>query len=805
MASSRSHRALGLAALAVATAVLTVFVLPPSVKQPLLASIPGASSFAASGINLGLDLQGGTQLSFKLDMAEIAARNSDETKDNDISVPEAVNGVMNILERRVNSLGVAEANIFSAQFGEEQQVFVELPGVKDIADAKARVGRVTKLAFKEANTDADNNLKGSQYQAAGKLLLAAEKDGLTAATEAARAEGAKLTSSSVKAASGSKLSGAVGNALLEAADNNQKLVPIVIEDVNAKTYHVLNITDVRQERTTSPDYLPGLADIAPAGSDTGRDTYLDSQLAEMFPAKVAEAAAKLSSGEISPIVTADSGDQYILYAFSRLPKATEMFRASHILFAKQDLKPEPAATATQEEKDKVKAENEQIARDNADALASARNVITLLNASADVPADFAQQARDAKGDATAANGGDLGYFSAEQMVQPFADAVKALEVGKYSTEPVETQFGYHIVLKTGEKPAGEGAVELAWMKVPAGTDAQAAYDTLTMRRVIDYDDVAFSYAGANWKEAVVDGVALTGEHLTRASLQFSQVGEPLVVLSFNNTGARLFGEITRRNIGQGVAIFLDDEPILRRPAGCGGTSGIPCQDYAPTIQEAILGGSAQITGFANLAEAQELVQNLNDGSLPVSISLAGENTIGSLIGEGALKQAILAGAAGLIALMLFMMAYYRLPGVVAAVALFAYTVFMLSLMQLFSVTLSLAGIAGLILSIGLAVDANVLIFERMKEELARGKPLAQAIDVGFTQAWTAIRDSNLTSLFTALILFWFGSSIIRGFGLTLSIGIVVSILTAVYISRQLLLALAGTGLGRKLSWWRPLR
>lgn len=277
--------------------------------------------------------------------------------------------------------------------------------------------------------------------------------------------------------------------------------------------------------------------------------------------------------------------------------------------------------------------------------------------------------------------------------------------------------------------------------------------------------------------------ALTGKFLEQSSLQFDPTtNRPQIGLEFDEEGAKLFEEITARNIGKRVAIYLDNFAIS-----------------VPTVQEAITGGKAQISGEFTLAEAKELVGRLNAGALPVPINLVNQQSIGASLGEKSLQQSLFAGLIGILAVMIFMIAWYRLPGAMSVIALLGYTAFVLAIFKLIPVTLTLAGIAGFVLSVGMAVDANILIFERMKEELRWGKSLGGAIDEGFKRAWSSIRDSNISSLITCAVLFWLGTSIIKGFALTLAIGIVVSMFSAIFVTRNLLKLFMGEGM-KKHMW-----
>ncbi len=266
---------------------------------------------------------------------------------------------------------------------------------------------------------------------------------------------------------------------------------------------------------------------------------------------------------------------------------------------------------------------------------------------------------------------------------------------------------------------------------------------------------------------------LTGKYVDRADLQFdSTTREPRVGLTFSSEGADLFAKITKENVGKVLAIYLDNTMISE-----------------PVIKQEITGGKAEISGNFKLTEAKELVRNLNFGALPVPIELIATQTIGASLGAEALHASVKAGIWAFLIIALFLMVWYRLPGFWASVSLAVYVVLNLAIFKLFGVTLTAAGIAAFILSLGMAVDANILIFERMKEELARGKTLEDAIKEGFARAWLSIRDSNLSSIITAVILFTFASTpIIKGFALVFFLGVVISMFTAVTVSRTLLVS-----------------
>lgn len=282
---------------------------------------------------------------------------------------------------------------------------------------------------------------------------------------------------------------------------------------------------------------------------------------------------------------------------------------------------------------------------------------------------------------------------------------------------------------------------------------------------------------AEGSSTVAVPTGLTGRYLSSAQLGFSQnTNVPEVDLNFNSDGATIFQKLTKDNIGKPVCVFIDNDLIVPGDQ----------LDSCPVVQAEIPGGKAQITGNFTVASAQALVERFNAGALPAPITLVNQQTIGADFGQGELMKAILAGALGTLLVIIFMLLYYRVFGIFASVALLMYIAFSLGVFKLFGVTLTLAGIAGFILSIGMAVDANVLVFERTKEELKKGLGRSAAVEEGFRRAWTSIRDSNISTLITSAVLYYFTSSFVRGFALTLFLGVIISMFSAITITRTML-------------------
>ncbi len=304
----------------------------------------------------------------------------------------------------------------------------------------------------------------------------------------------------------------------------------------------------------------------------------------------------------------------------------------------------------------------------------------------------------------------------------------------------------------------EGANRII-IELPGERDPQKAIETIGKTAVLEFKDEE-------------GNVQLTGEDLKNAKEQMGQNKQPLVALEFTDEGGQKFASLTAANVGRHIGIFLDGEMLTN-----------------PVVNEAITGGSAVITGQRTLEEAKNLAILLRSGALPVKVSVLEVRTVGPSLGQDSKDKSVVAFTIGLSLVVLFMMAVYRMSGFVADTALLVYVLILLGVLNLLHATLTLPSIAGVILSIGMAVDANVLIFERFKEEIAAGKILRLAVQAGFKRAFVTIFDANMTVIITSAILFFLGSATVKGFAFTLGLGVAVSMFTAITVSRTLLMLL----------------
>lgn len=336
------------------------------------------------------------------------------------------------------------------------------------------------------------------------------------------------------------------------------------------------------------------------------------------------------------------------------------------------------------------------------------------------------------------------------------------------------------------------------VRIPGITDPQEAIKEIGKTPYLEFRELKDNYeeieehnkevdeSGEGEMEEVFKPTQLTGRYLEGAGINFDQTTyRPYITLKFNDEGAALFEEITSRNISKPLAIFIDGQLLS-----------------APNVQQKITGGTAQITGDFTTEEAKYLVRNLNAGALPVPIGEPiSQVTVGPTLGLISLQKSLIAGIYGILAIIVFLILIYRMPGFLAALALLIYGVLFLAFFKLGSFTLTLSGIGGFILSLGMAVDANILIFSRMREEIRAEKSIEASVEEGFQRAWPSIRDGNLTTLIVGLILFGVGTSFVQGFATTLCLGILISMFSAVFVSRSFLGFLAKTRLARFKKLW----
>lgn len=360
------------------------------------------------------------------------------------------------------------------------------------------------------------------------------------------------------------------------------------------------------------------------------------------------------------------------------------------------------------------------------------------------------------------------------------EAVPSSDVKKITPEVMDS-LQYAIENRINALGVGETVVQKVgdkrlMVEIPNITDTKKAKEFLGETAQLEFKEPGQTIDG--YQEWLPTG--LTGKDLKKAAASTSATGEWIVSLEFNAEGSKKFADLTRRLVGKPMAIFFNGK-----------------LQSAPRINEEIVGGRAQISGGADggfeYSEVKNMVDLLNAGALPVGANIIEENSVGPSLGADSIQKSEFAGLIGISLVMLFMIFYYRAPGVIASIALCVYSVIVFAIFKIIPVTLTLAGIAGFILSIGMAVDANILIFERTKEELKTGRSLFTAINSGFDRAFTSIFDSNMSTIITCLILYLLGTGTVKGFALTLAIGVLVSMFSAITVTKNLMHLVFGTG------------
>lgn len=734
----KKHLTWKLLLILITTLFLGFFDLPASIQQKIVPFTP--ETILKSKINLGLDLQGGSQLDYKIDVRNVPEKDRESI----------IDGVQNIIEKRVNKLGVSEPNIYSSTIADEAHIIVELADngnidqtdidqylgqnkiLVDLTDdekkkvglekAKAQVGKTIQLEFKEQKTTVDPQETEKTREFAQKAL-----DKIKAGTDF----------------------GTTGQEEKQAAPGK-----------------------VQYEQV---DFI----------FESELPDYLKNQLAKLKPGEFSkelfESSGSFTIDETGTAVQDTSLNTVKLVETKEEVKNEKEVQISRILVAYQDAE-KANATVTRN-----KDEAYKLAKEIKDKLAAGEKFD-----------DLAKKYSD--------------------------DSESAIEGGKITTTVNNSGAYPYDFEKTAMELETEGQISEI-VTTPIGYDIIKADKILTdiKEKKYKYELISFSTKPDPWQST-----GLTGKQFVHADVQLDNFFQPYIAIQFNEEGAKLFEEVTGRNVGKPLAMFVGGELI---------------SDPPPRVNEKIAGGKATITGQFTNEEAKAIARDLNTGAIPAPIVLTGEFTLGASFGKKALDQSLWAGLIGILLVMVFMTIYYRIPGLVASAALIVYGVILIFLIKaqlnlgiaitvslgifllLISkiintedsgwekflsfvltffgfifftfvlragVVLTLAGVAGLIISFGMAVDANVLIFERIREELRAGNKLSTAIDIGFNRAWSAIRDSNFSSLITCAILFYFGSSIIRGFAFNLAAGILVSMFTAITITKILLYGIART-------------
>jgi SecD/SecF fusion protein len=673
-------------------------------------------------VNLGLDLQGGSQLDYSIDLREVAAADKEQI----------VEGVMDVINSRVNRLGVSEPNIYTSQVGSETHIIVELAGVKDLEQAKNTVGKTIQLEFKQENFEVNPNIK-----------------------ETVRTDATKI---------------------LEEIKTNPENFTLIAE----------------RERLANPE----------------RVEYQETEL--LFRDEVAGAniqnkvfAEGVAAGTFVPELIEDTAGMIMT--------ASNQIKQKEGLFLVKVLEKNDAVERTITQEKEVQTSHiliqykgseraaELVTRSKEEAKTLATEVLAKARAEGANFAELAKQYTDEEAGKTSGGKLTTAVKAGGSYVEEFTNAAMKLEKdGEITPTITETSFGYHIIRADKVTPASETKKTEPQVKIAK---------------------LYFSTMPEEWK-----ATELNGQFFERADVTFDQFSYPQVSIVFNAEGAKLFEKITEETQGKRLAIFVGGELIS-----------------APQVNEKITGGQAVINGNFTVEEAKNLAKSLNTGAIPAPINLVGQYSIGATLGQEALNSSLVAGAIGVGLLVLYMFAYYRVPGLVASIALGVYSIILIFLIQaklplglallialagfafisnrilqnekepfwektislvvacfgLFfftfllssPVVMTLAGIAGVILSIGMAVDANVLIFERIKEEIRDGRPYLSAVQAGFDRAWSSIRDSNFSSLITCAILYYFGTSIIKGFALNLAAGILISMFTAITVTKVLMVAM----------------
>ncbi|MBI5411687.1 protein translocase subunit SecD [Candidatus Peregrinibacteria bacterium] len=775
-----------LLAILIMAIVMAVIALPPSVKTRLpggcASTTPDSCGLFQSivqwikneKVHLGLDLQGGTQLDYRIDLTRANEKNKSADASERVNISQLTEGVLNTLDRRVNNLGVSEPQIYLSNMGDERHIIVELAGIKDIEEAKRVVGKTIQLEFKEPKESLDTNEKQKIEQSANAILsqVLAKNADFKKIGESVETSDKKiqyrpdqkefldsLPAHFQKILPSLKV-GQVYSKVLEGSDGyTLSAGGKVTETKGLYIVKFVNKQNVDHETTQ-----PG-EDFLNVAKELTKDAPIEltEKIKSDFAPAEASAIWAVAEGKVTPIVTTDK--EVEVFKLIKKNKPEKQVKASHILisYAGAERADKEVTRSYSAAKKLARSLHDQVVKD---------------------PSKFGEIAQKNSDGPSGPQGGDIGYFSQGQMTKNFEKAAFRMKVGEIS-DVVETEFGFHVIQVADIKDPREETVNVQKMTIAKTVaDAQKSLEKALARtedkKITKKEDqfttqaIFFDISPDPWKLTGLDG-----SHFKSASVTYDELGAPIVAIQFDKEGGELFADLTGRLTGKQMAIFVGGELIS-----------------APRVNDKIIGGSAVITGNFDLKSALALANDLNTGAIEAPILLAGQRTISATLGDSALQVSLFAGVVGFILLAIFMIVYYRFLGLIAVLALTVYTIIILFLLSVAPLVMTLAGIAGIILSIGMAVDANILIFERTREELNDGKNFIAALAAGFDRAWSSIRDSNVSSLITCAILWFFGNSIIRGFALMLAIGILISMFSAITVTRTFLNSTVGTWISR---------
>lgn len=775
----------------------TIIALPDSLK-------PWAPAFLKPPAHLGLDLAGGTQLDFRISEKEIGERKAqvqadiDKLKDQqntgtaiiqkqnelaalDKQQQSLVEAIRNVLERRINSLGVSEATITPSFFGDEKHLLVECPGIIDVQKCAQTVGKTIQLEFKEEFSGQNTAYEGKIRNQASSVFAT-----VTSGTGSLEKVGQDLSTQlgvsyiDARPFFQSELTGG-----LETLWNGKKGDPPVKIEGSTKTVRQnaqgqsqlvdvkgIYIAQVIGDKTETGRTLADPSQALSVLNKRMAGSTLIEQKSVAVDAQRSEIRSPLSTLELGKMQAIDvgGGQAGVLYVSGRI-EGVEQMSLSHLLVAYKGAERADAGVT------RTKAQALTRIKQLQERLKNGENFTTLVKRESDGPSK--------------AKGGSLGVVKKGMMFASFEQAAFALKAKGEMSDIVESPAGYHIIRVdapvTTTTPTASYTY-LVFKESGAMAKAQSIIKDIENKKVTNTEPylpirlLFFSLEPTGWKDT-----ALNGERFRSASVTVNQVNTPVVQILFDEQGGKLFQELTKRNVGKRIAIFVGGDLVS-----------------APYVQNEISGGSAIITGSRTFEEAQNLAQDLNTGAIPAPIFLSGQSTIEATLGTTALTQSVNAALVGLLIIAALMVLIYRGLGLMADIALFTYVSLLIAAMKLpillvsnQYVVLSLAGIAGIILSMGMAVDANILVFERLKEEVAKGKHIKTAVETGFKRAWPSIRDGNASTLITSAILFTIGTSIIRGFSVTLVIGVLLSLFTAMVITGWLVRWLAASPFGKR--------